>query len=311
MLCSSTFEKSWTNLPSELLSKIADDFEIVDLLRFRAVCKDWRSASFPCSAQTESTGLPWLLASPTEGGSNNYILYNQSKDKKYLINIPELEGAYCLASDLGWLLLSRGNQLFFFCPFTRAKIELPEFPQADLADHVAAFTCFPTSQECVVTVFDRFNDNEVEVHMIQHGNNTWNRYVHVCNRSRFNQLTGATYCNEEEVFYYLDKNNQVLTFSPKELRFKKYSIVDCGSDSSVAMMPFRIYNAYLAQIDRKLLDINENASISSCGTMIRCTDGCETLIQNENMKGTSDKSHKAIWIHPRFQQIPPGPGWSV
>lgn len=256
--------------------------------------------------------MPWLLASPNEEeGSNNYILYNRWKDKKYLINIPELEGANCLASDLGWLLLSRGNQLFFFCPFTRAKIELPEFPQADLADHVAAFTCFPTSQECVVTVFNRCNDNEVEVHMIQHGYNTWNRYVKACYRSDFNQLTGATYCNEEEEFYYLDNNNQVLNFSPKELTFKKYRILESGSNSSAAVMPFGISNAYLSHLDRKLLDINENAGISSCGTMIRRTYGHETLIQNENMEGTSDKSHKAIWIHPRFHQIPSGQGWSI
>lgn len=147
--------------------------------------------------------------------------------------------------------------------------------------------------------------------MIQHGYNTWNRYVKACYRSDFNQLTGATYCNEEEEFYYLDNNNQVLNFSPKELTFKKYRILESGSNSSAAVMPFGISNAYLSHLDRKLLDINENAGISSCGTMIRRTYGHETLIQNENMEGTSDKSHKAIWIHPRFHQIPSGQGWSI
>ena len=61
-IISNTTGKQWCDLPYQLLSRIADGLGLIDLLSFRAVCNDWRSASSEASAKVESMQRdPWFL----------------------------------------------------------------------------------------------------------------------------------------------------------------------------------------------------------------------------------------------------------
>lgn len=143
----------WADLPPELLSPIANSLGIIDLLSLRGVCKDWRSAPSTASAEIESlpSTKPWfILYEETE----NCTLYNPNVKKIYNINFPELMDTTCLALNQGWLLLFQEGSIFFFCPFSRARIDLTQFPHQEMSDHIAAFSCPPTSLDCIVSIIN-------------------------------------------------------------------------------------------------------------------------------------------------------------
>ncbi|CAI9108002.1 OLC1v1007507C1 [Oldenlandia corymbosa var. corymbosa] len=145
---------------------IANRLGIIQLIAFRGVCKSWRAASFPASAHLESaakTAPCFIVYNDQDKKCSLY--YEEDKDankvgrKKYELSIPEFENATCLASNHGWLLLNRhpcsgsgAGSLFFLCPFSRARIDLPEIPESDISGYVGAFSGPPTSPECIVTV---------------------------------------------------------------------------------------------------------------------------------------------------------------
>lgn len=143
----------WVDLPPGLLSPIANSLGIIDLLSVRGVCKDWRLAPSTASAEIEyvPTTEPWFIL---YGETEICTLYTPNVKKIYSINFPELKNSTCLASNQGWLLLFQEGSIFFFCPFSRARIDLPRFPHQEMSDHVAAFSCPPTSLECIVSVMN-------------------------------------------------------------------------------------------------------------------------------------------------------------
>ncbi|KAI3977025.1 hypothetical protein MKX01_008883, partial [Papaver californicum] len=58
-------------------------------------------------------------------------------NESYLMNIPELfEGSRIRFSKGGWLLMSKGNTLFFYNPFTKSTIKLPDLSD----DHCFKFS---------------------------------------------------------------------------------------------------------------------------------------------------------------------------
>ncbi|KAJ7972878.1 F-box protein family [Quillaja saponaria] len=162
--------RSWSDLPPELLSKIADSLGLIELVSFRGVCKDWNSASSIASAQVESlSDEPWFLMY----GENSECVLLSNLGTKYIMDIPEMDGATCLASYQGWLLVFNKGSMFFFCPFSRAKIDLPMFPYKELSDHFAAFSSPPTSKDCIVTVTSRCSELELELNLLRCGENEW------------------------------------------------------------------------------------------------------------------------------------------
>ncbi|KAK9281501.1 hypothetical protein L1049_004404 [Liquidambar formosana] len=168
--------RDWSDIPSDILSSIGDRLGLIELLSFRSACKDWRSSSSSASACIESfpNHKPWFLL---YGENSQCLLYNQSNER-YTMDIPELQGgATCIASKHGWLLLFQEGMIFFFCPFSRAKIGLPQFPCSELSDHVAAFSSPPTSEDCIVSVIHRIDDHKLEVNVIHRGDNTWTNHT--------------------------------------------------------------------------------------------------------------------------------------
>ncbi|KAI8525764.1 hypothetical protein RHMOL_Rhmol13G0255300 [Rhododendron molle] len=154
---------SWSDLPKELLAPVAIESPRHNRAPwFPRHMKDWRSASWTASAKIESSRHcePWLAFAE---GNPQTQLGNVSAQTQYSINIHELEESACLASNHGWLLLFNEGSIFFSCPFSRLKIELPDFPHLEISDHVAVFLAPPTSKNCTLCVINRKDELKIWV----------------------------------------------------------------------------------------------------------------------------------------------------
>ncbi|KAG5537414.1 hypothetical protein RHGRI_024743 [Rhododendron griersonianum] len=154
--------RDWTALPTEILSFISSRLFLGDLIkRFRCVCKTWKlvpSLPVPCPTQCPIPQSQWLML---YRGLKKMELnfFNPLYKDTYRMDIPELSGALLRCSKDGWLLMSRGkHSVFFFNPFTKAKIDLPDLPHHYNFDAIS-FSCAPTSLECMVFGIYAFFDH--------------------------------------------------------------------------------------------------------------------------------------------------------
>ncbi|PIA44588.1 hypothetical protein AQUCO_01700291v1 [Aquilegia coerulea] len=296
----------WTELPGELLGKIGEDLPLIELLGFRSVCKDWRSASSTASAECEyiTNQNPWFLLYDNA----HCRLYQPSSKKVYTIHIPELDGATCIASKEGWLLLFRGSSMFFFCPFSHAKIDLPEFPHSDLSDHIAVFSSPPTSPDCVVCVINH-ESTAMELHMLQRGAE-WDRYTEDYN---MNTITGAVF--SDGVFYFLDSKNLVLSFTIENKERVRYHIMNTSPPDRkpIHKLPFRSLRMKCNSSSdmKQKLGLEKSDSLLTCGT-VEPGDNYNVCIHNEELKAEDKEKtchYKGVWIHPRFFQLSQNQNW--
>ena len=301
-------ERKWSDLPSDLLSPIADRLGLIELLCFRGVCKDWKSASTTASAEIESLPdhEPWFLVY----GSNSECILLSNSGKKYTINIPELNGATCLASNKGWLLMFQEGSMFFFCPFSHAKIDLPRFPHSQVTDHVAAFSSPPTFQDCLVAVINRSSETTLELNMLCRGAKVWTNHKGHLPRDAIKTIKGATYHGEE--FYFFDNSENLVTFSiDKSWNF--FVIIPRPKDKipGINDLPIgRRMKHFIHMNMKNELGLPENVSISTCGTLVH--DRIDKLVLNERIEAAEDSISyqlKGVWIQPRFFQVSPNQSW--
>lgn len=307
--------RPWSDLPPELLAKIANCLEFFDLLRFRFVCKDWRSASSSASASIESSPgrKPCLLLHGDT--ADNCILYSQMEKKKYTINIPELREATCLASNQGWLLLFQQGRIYFFCPFSGSRIDLPVFPHEEFSGHVGAFSAPPTSPDCTVAVINRRNDHRLEINVLDRKSSFWTKHEYSHFRGGFRTIKCAT-CHDG-VFYFVDNTQKTLTFSTGQRSWKMYRIVDSSEVSESGPLPFAHTDNYFSKSElKKKMDLGDHVSIVTCAASIPGSK-YEIVINNENIdamegdEGAEPQRFKGIWIQPRFFHIPSDYTWSL
>lgn len=234
--------------------------------------------------------------------------------KRYSINIPELEKSTCIASNHGWLLLLEQGSLFFFCPFSRARIDLPRFPDSELSNPVGAFSTPPTSPECMICVSNQCDDLKVDLYVLNRGASIWTKHERKSRKQELGTITGAMYCEEESSFYFLDSIRELLKFSVKDKKFFPYTIVPPREDSDCELLPFDYIVNYFTDCGLKAcMGLQDDASISTCGTTLP-GEKCDTCVNNEmaeafNWPATSQL--KGIWIQARFLQVPPTQGWSL
>ncbi|XVF32686.1 hypothetical protein REPUB_Repub17cG0104100 [Reevesia pubescens] len=300
----------WTDLPCELLPSIADRLGLVELLSFRGVCKDWNSASSTASAEIEAlpNHEPWFLL---YGENNSQCTLVTESGRKYSITIPELNGATCLASSQGWLLLFREGSLFFFCPFSRAKIDIPgQFPHTVISDHVAVFSAPPTSQDCVVCVITNTNENEeelLEFYVIHRGATAWTNY----------ELDVGPYKTEFAAyhnggFYFFDNTGLMVQFSiqDKSISIGKVCYVMSKNEKC---LPLRFSSVDEKNEMKKKLGLGEGFPVSICGTIVPC-QSADRMVPYENTgiaNEPADGRHslKGVWFQPRFHQIDQKQSW--
>ncbi|XP_076917133.1 F-box/kelch-repeat protein At1g57790-like [Bidens hawaiensis] len=293
--------RSWTDLPMEILSFIAIKLPLLELLSFRGTCKDFCSASSTATAAIESSKKPWLLFH--KPGDSKFVIYNEHESKTYNREIPDIVGAVCLASYQGWLLLHKDNTMFFFSPFSLSKILLPEFPNSQIEGHVAAFSNAPTSKTCIVSIINPIDSSCFEINMISKGENTWSRHeVSGYYGSNLN-VTGATFDNKGETFYYMFGEKSVLVFSVKDKIGRKYNIVE----PSVARKDTKKYLPYIYlenMFDQKKIKLEDDEYVDVCGLTYETENSKRIVYSNEavNVSDTKTRMCKAVWIQPRFYE---------
>ncbi|KAH1108098.1 hypothetical protein J1N35_011866 [Gossypium stocksii] len=293
--------RDWTDLP--LLPSIVDHLGLIDLLRFRAVCKDWNSASFAATAEIEA--IPdqetWCLI---YGGNNSECSLITEYAGKHTIYIPEINGATCLASSQGWLLLFREGSMFFFCPLSGAKIDLPgPFPHTAINDHVAVFSAPPTSKDCVVAVVSRTETETLELHMIDRGATAWTE--HKLASMVPTKIQYAAHYNGG--FYFFDNKSDSMVYvsiEKRELRLGKVRYMKSAKDKSI---PLRFSTNSEKENMKKRLGLEDGVQVSICGTVVSCESSADKMVAYENTWVGADDVEgrqivKAAWFQPRFHR---------
>nr|XP_043637372.1 uncharacterized protein LOC122608343 [Erigeron canadensis] len=309
--------RPWADLPPELLSSIADRLTIIDLLSFRGTCKDFRSASSTASAEIELSRSPWLLFH--KPNTSECHIYNEHESKTYKRNIPDLEGATCLASYQGWLLVFREETLFFFNPFSLAKIALPDFPHKQIDGHVATFSDVPTSPHCIVSIVNSTDENYVEVNFISRGENAWTKYKERKPESLSHPIVTTTFDKESQTFYYADAGKYLLTFSVKDGKFTKYRYVQRNMTEGVKPLklnlPYRVSeNVFRDTFEKKRcqLDLEDDEYVAACGLTYKLPKTMSSQVySNEAVDVSAAKTRvrRAVWIQPRFFEPDPNHQW--
>ncbi|XP_019264618.1 PREDICTED: F-box protein At4g00893-like [Nicotiana attenuata] len=303
--------RSWRDLPSELLGEIADNFGIIDLLGFRGVCTNWRSASFSATAAIESAPdtHPYFLLYNDD--DEECILFNPTNDKSYTLNIPELKEATCLASSHGWLLLSQKGLIFFFCPFSRTRIDLPPFQEYEISKGSAAFTSSPLSNDCVTALILRKRHEFLELHVLERGVSAWVKYEYDLSQRFFGGVKGATFA--DGCFQILDENDKMITFNLGNKSFEYYKIVKERRDPNIERLPFNYKEKCFSMSDfKKRMKLGNDVAISICAASYAGSGDSVIFIKNEKFKAILDydaQDFKGIWIQPRFFQLPPNYSW--
>ncbi|GKV43189.1 hypothetical protein SLEP1_g50511 [Rubroshorea leprosula] len=119
----------WTQLPAELLESISKNLKIyADYVRFRAVCRNWRSAvpKIPLDLPPQ---LPWLVLPPTRSHLTYRAIFDLSTDKLHHLSLPEYStnpAKRHRGSSEGWLvILDLSPDIILLNPLSRAKVHLP------------------------------------------------------------------------------------------------------------------------------------------------------------------------------------------
>ncbi|XP_050236230.1 uncharacterized protein LOC126686228 [Mercurialis annua] len=312
-------ERKWCDLPCDILASVASGLGMIDLISFRSVCKDWKSASRTASAEIESSSHrePWFLFYGEE--SSQCLLVSQT-DHKYTINIQELSGSTaCLASNKGWLLLLREDySVYFFCPFSRAKIELPKLDNlGSLSNYIATFSSLPTSQDCLVSItYKNGSSKTIELYVIRRGDKEWTKCSHSHeNVKSLGQIKCLAYYEDELSILDAHKKS-IINYYFKSLTWKHYDIVPPSyAGPSTSNLPFLVKNCYFK--DKKMrekLGLEKNVSVSICGSA--CLLGKQNVvIFSENIDAVEGSEQerrklKGVWIHPRFFLLPPDQTWA-
>ncbi|KAF3431632.1 hypothetical protein FNV43_RR26363 [Rhamnella rubrinervis] len=200
----------WSNLPRDILLQVANRLGLIDLIKFRLVCKGFLSAS--CTATAKIEYFPWFLFYGGQDSRCSLLSYGDNCTKTYTLNLPQLQGATCLASSQGWLLVFREGSIFFYCPFSDVRIDLPNLPKAKLtSDHTAAFSSPPWSKDCVITVIRRYLKTYIELNVLKLGDNWVTHDIKY--EGSLNNIKGSAY--HGGTFYFLDNCRQGITYCPK------------------------------------------------------------------------------------------------
>ncbi|OVA08899.1 Sec1-like protein [Macleaya cordata] len=248
--------RPWGFLNEDIVELIASYLHPVDYIYFRAVCKAYRSIIPAVNWRPSFTGIikttylsPWLVFSTNNDTIYNFV-YPMHNYQKCLMNLSELlVGATIRFSKGGWLLMSKGRKtLFFYNPFTRETIQLPDLPETYPFTGMS-FSSLPTSSDCVVFGIAPGDTYEVSIFFIARGNDYWGscifentnlqKYMPCINNPVF--YDGAFYC--------LDYNGTLGVFNLEDGFIWKVLAKPQEHFSAV-------YPSFLVECDGKLLSVD-------------------------------------------------------
>ncbi|KAI3944715.1 hypothetical protein MKW98_021173 [Papaver atlanticum] len=232
-----------------LLIKLNDDIvwamssflHRVDCIHLRVVSKKYRSvidlrryASARTVKNTDTS--PWPFFPKNDRSILNFVnpMHN---NENYFLNIPKfLKGSRIRFSKGGWLLMSKNKILFFYNPFTKSIVRLPNMPHSDFTG--ISFSSLPTCSDCQVFAIDKELIVDQNVYLPPNKINM--KFELTLNNPVF--YNGRFYC--------LDSNGALGVFKYENSNMSReiLSMItppNCGF----------IYNSYLVECDGKLLSV--------------------------------------------------------
>ncbi|KAL3511935.1 hypothetical protein ACH5RR_024652 [Cinchona calisaya] len=247
--------RNWTDIPEDLLETILSSLYLKDVQRFHLVCKTWQSVADPKfhhPLRYPVVESQWLVQK----------IYDEDKCKffhplygdRYCVDIPELRDAYIRYSKDGWLFMSRDDyEIFFYNPFSNAKIELPDLPSRCFFRGVT-FTSTPTSYGCMVFGFSASFEDSVTIFTIKCGDEDWIEKEFENNLPIFPSHCNPIFHNEK--FYILGKNGNIGVYDPKD---EHWTVLD-----NPEKLNEYIYENYLVDCDGDLMAV----FVASTGSQI-------------------------------------------
>ncbi|XP_026436237.1 uncharacterized protein LOC113334113 [Papaver somniferum] len=263
----------WDILIEDMVVLIASYLHPLDYVHFRSVCKANRQimpvgmSTFTSSQVLDAAHLSPLLLFSRDNSSTVYSLANPMHDNEsYLMNFSELLlDAAIRFQKGGWLLMSREIKLFFYNPFTREIILLPDFPGCYFTSDIS-FSSIPTSSDCIVFAIEGNESPEISIHCIRRGEQDWSSYffdeeMYSPLRNTLTSFNGAFYCvgydgalgsfnlaNGNIYWEVLEKPRQQFKDS-----YPSY-LVKCGDDLLLVKlgcldMPVRIFKIDFAEME--------------------------------------------------------------
>lgn len=148
----------------------------------------------------------------------------------------------------------------------------------------------------------------MELNVLKRGERKWKKVKYVCAEETLDKVTGAAF--RDKCFYFLDKEDKLLTYSVKKREWEIYRmLVDSKVSAESVTMPFYYQKSSLmgSGILKSRLNLGEDVSISTCGTFYR-----QTIVHNEEVEASEPgetQRLKGIWIYPRFHQVPANQRW--
>lgn len=193
---------NWDFIDINLLELVAKELDVIDYIRFRAVCKTWRSISIIPAGPL----LPWLITRCDRvDGRLFYISFTD--DKLHSIVVPALKENKSveigIVSCEGWLVLEGQHNSYTISllnPLTGALVHLPQVPkqlftrriqynmhfdplhpeatmnyvEIQYLIHRMAISSHPlTTADCVIVVISAGNKALVSLRMGVHGFSSW------------------------------------------------------------------------------------------------------------------------------------------
>ncbi|XP_026449075.1 F-box/kelch-repeat protein At1g57790-like isoform X3 [Papaver somniferum] len=268
--------KQWDFLNDcDSTEEIASFLHPVDYVHFRVACKQI-SVVLPAlnrlSASTRTTTTtylsPWLISIFEDDEETICSVVDPMHDNdKYLMKLSDqlLVGATIHFSKDGWLLVSNGKKtVFFYNPFTRAMICLPDVPD-DYALSGMSFSSVPTSRDCVVIAISNWSalggDIEISflvtepgksatgwtIHTFDYGEVSTEDNIMTCMYNFMQCINNPVFYNG--AFYCLDYNGMLGVFNREG--YASWKIL------SKSLKQFSGFNpSYLVECDEKLLLVN-------------------------------------------------------
>lgn len=210
--------QGWSDLPDEVLELIFSHLSLFDNVRASAVCKKWHSSATAVRVVNQS---PWLMRFPKVGDWHEF--YDPVHRKTYSCEFPELSGSRLRYTKDGWLLLyrPRSHRVFFFNPFTREVIKMPRL---EMTYQIVAFSCAPTSPDCVLFTVKHVSPVLVAISTCHPGASEWTTVNHP-NRLPFvsSIWNKIVFCNG--LFYCLSFTGWLGVFNPVERVWNVLSVL--------------------------------------------------------------------------------------
>ncbi|KAL4652347.1 hypothetical protein ACJW31_01G197600 [Castanea mollissima] len=168
--------RSWSNLPVDIFNIIGRQLDFI-----KRVCKNSRKIQ-AVGPLYEILQVPWLLEHSRGFDRNVYSLCsfhhpieNQSQVTYNKIEGKEWNDAVICASKFDWLLLQKSTLSFFYNPYTKTIIKLPDL---DINFNRSTFSSVPTSPDCVCfAIQSSKNSSKMWLSTCQPGDRKWSTTV--------------------------------------------------------------------------------------------------------------------------------------